>query len=49
MVGTYLFFRGGSEITEGEFSDRGFKLGDLKDMANQLSQGRFGGNNWGGI
>jgi len=49
LVGTYLFFRGGSEITEGEFSDRGFKLGDLKDMASQLSQGRLGGNNRGDI
>jgi len=49
MVGTYLFFRGGSEIAEGEFSDRGFKLGDLKDVATQLSQGRIGGNYRGGI
>jgi hypothetical protein len=48
LVGTYLFFRGGSEITEGEFSDRGFKLTDLKDMASQLSDGRLGGN-WGNI
>jgi DNA-directed RNA polymerase subunit RPC12/RpoP len=49
MIVTYLFFRGGSEITEGEFSDRGFKLGDLKGVAEQLSQGRVGGNNWGEI
>jgi hypothetical protein len=49
MVGTYLFFRGGSEITEGEFSDLGFKLGDLKGVADQLSRGRIGGNNWGDI
>ena len=49
MVGTYLFFRGGSEITEGDFSDKGFKLGDLKNIANDISQGRLGGNNWGEI
>ncbi len=49
MIGTYLFFRHGSEITEGEFSDRGFRLGDLKGVASQLSQGRVGGNNWGDI
>lgn len=49
MIGTYLFFRHGSEISEGEFSDRGFRLGDLKGVASQLSQGRVGGNNWGDI
>jgi DNA-directed RNA polymerase subunit RPC12/RpoP len=49
LVGTYLFFRGGSEITEGEFSDRGFSLTDLKGMASQISQGKIGGNNWGDI
>jgi len=46
MVGTYLFFRGGSEITEGEFSDGGFKLGDLKGIASQLTNN---GGNWGDI
>lgn len=46
MVGTYLFFRGGSEITEGEFSDRGFKLGDLKGIASQIGGN---GRNWGDI
>jgi DNA-directed RNA polymerase subunit RPC12/RpoP len=49
MIGTYLFFRHGSEITEGEFSDRGFKLGDLKGIASQMTGNGSGGNNWGEI
>ena len=44
---TYRFFRHGSEIIEGEFSDRqsgsGDSIKDLKNVAKQLG-GQFGGN-----
>ena len=46
LYGTYRFFRNGSEIVEGEFSDKEasskFSLGDLKEISQTL-QGQIGG------
>ena len=42
--GAYLFFRHGSEIIEGDFTDKRYGLGGLGDIAKQIGDvtgGRF--------